>query len=222
MKIAEQLPIDQVISEWLKAEWYKSYFDNFREEYSQIVYSPDLLSDEENQTRKKLLESLRHDVITPLFNLSVSWYCLTLSSVEDYQNISIIPTGDWYEVSGTTFKVGTVPENLFHDIGHKEDIRKKTLYLQKHKRFDERMILVGSSENDLTVIEGNHRMVASLMHMQKNNISDLPQKVIAGFTDNIAKYRWSTQWEYINDFLSLCQKEEESFEYKPIEIKKIF
>lgn len=214
MKQAEQLTINQVISEWLKAEWYKSYFDGVRDEFTQIVMSPDVLSKEENNVRKKLLESVRHDVIVPLLNLDFTWYCLTLESIEDYANISVIPAGDWYEVSGRTFKVGEVPENLFHDIGHKEDILKKVAFLEKHKRFDERMILVGSSENDLTVVEGNHRMVASLMHMQKNNTTHFPQKVIVGYSPKIGKYRWSIQWEYINDFLELCKKEEASFDYK--------
>lgn len=212
---AEQLSIEQVISEWLKAEWYKSYFDSVREEFSQIVLSPDLLNSEENEMRRKLLETVRHDVVAPLYNLSFSWYCLTISSQEEYKGLFIIPAGDWYEVSGTTFRVGDVPEHIFHDLGHKEDIEKKVAFLQYHKRFDERMIVVGSSEKDLTIIEGNHRMVASLMHMQKENISAFPQKVIAGFSNHIAKYRWSMKWEYIDDFLALCRKEEASFDYEP-------
>ena len=214
MTRAEQLTIDHVISEWLKAEWYKSYFDTEREKHNQIVLYPDILNIEENEIRKKLLETVRYDVIAPLYTLSVTWYCLTVSTQKEYEKFSIIPVGNWYEISGGTFQVKDVPANLRYDAGHKADILKKVDFLKTHKRFNERMIVVGTSESDLTIIEGNHRMAASLIHMQNNNIEEFPQKIIAGFSDHITKYRWSMQWEYIQDVLDLCKKEVESFHYE--------
>ena len=214
MTRAEELSIDHVISEWLKAEWYKSYFDSEREKFSQVVLYPDILNPEENDIRKKLLESVRYDLIGPLYKLSVSWYCFTVSTQEEYANFFIVPVGNWYEISGRTFQVRDVPANLHFDVGHRADIVKKVDFLKDHKRFNERMIVVGSSENSLTVIEGNHRMAASLIHMQNNNIHEFPQKIIAGFSDHITKYRWSMEWEHIQDVLDLCKKEVESFKYE--------
>lgn len=209
MQFLEKISIEQVASEWLQAEWYKSYFDDVREKYAEVI-TPDITNKRENDIRKEILFSVRHDVVAPLYHLGCTWKKVLLDK-DDMLHLFTIPASDWYAITGKTFQLKNIPENLAYDVGHKTNIKKKLTLLNKGEKLKNGIILVGSSEKDLTIIEGNHRMASFMLYLTQNNKLPYEQEVIVGLTPQIEKYRWSIKWEKIATFLQLCQDEEKSF-----------
>lgn len=206
MKLKDKITIDVVLGEWLKAEWYKSYFDNIRASYSNIVNSPNYNDREENNLRNNLMEEVRPDVIPPLFQLPFEWQLAEIESSNEFRSLNIIPSDDWYLVTGRTFRLKDTPLNLHLHEGHQVDIQKKKDTLRKKGLFQAKLILVGASPEKLTIIEGNHRAVAYLLFAQEAKSLFLPLEVIFGSCPQITKYRWSIEWENVPLLYQYCEK----------------
>lgn len=211
MKIIKQISIEEVVLEWLQAEWYKSYYDDLRKQYNYLVVDPHLTDSKENALRKDILFRVRHNIIAALYNLSVTWQRVSLETA-DIARLFIIPASDWYTITGKTFQLQNVPQQVEEDlVGHKASILHQLEKLQKGEKLNNKIIVIGSSEDNLTIIEGNHRMSALMMYLAQTKNIIYQQEVTIGWTQKVHRYRWSIKWEKIDEFMQLCKDENVSF-----------
>lgn len=124
MNLVRQITINEVLCEWLRAEWYKKSFDNIRNQYSYLVDNPSF-SNNDSELRKSLMLQIWPDVVKPLLELPFTWYLAKLDNHEELNELYIITSDDWYLVTGKSFKSSNTFGNFYLNDTHRVDIEKK-------------------------------------------------------------------------------------------------
>lgn len=206
MKLIRQIDVNFVLWEWLKAEWYKDPFNNIRDEYSYLVKNPNFENYNENGQRKSIMLQLRPDVIKPLLELPFVWYIGKFENYDEFKDLYIITSDDWYLVTNKSFKLSQTVNNLHHNQVHESDVREKLNILRNKGSFEDSLILGGRTKDKMTIIEGNHRAITYLHYNDETNSNVMPDQVIVGLCSYINQYRWSVEWDGMPWLFQECER----------------
>ncbi len=97
MKRLERVSEDEIISEFLRAEFYQKEFDKDRRQFEQIVYHPNLENEAENSLRRALLYRRRATMWREL-PPNTKWYEVDFCP-EDSERVNVFPRAQWRAVA---------------------------------------------------------------------------------------------------------------------------
>lgn len=198
-----RLSEDEVLSEFLKNEFYEKQYDRYREKLSRLVYQPDLGSRSENELRRALLFHRRGQMWREIPR-DTQWWQVELSP-ENLARIRIFPRSQWLRVAKGSFSLVEVVERLRTRIAS----RANNEFLSKIRDLSEGLLedntassvlLIGIDQNSpLTIIEGNHRVAAAMLVSPDLALSRF--RFLCGFSPRMTECCWyrtdvASLWRY--------------------------
>lgn len=186
-----QVREDEVIAEFLKNEFYHPDFDEARREFAAIVLHPNLEDARENARRRQLLFRKRGGLWREL-PPDTSW-CEVSISPRALGRIRVFPRADWRRFAQRGFSLplfaSRIATSLAQSPGDSFLSALSVLQRQLAKGgIGGSVLLIGLDEDrPLTIIEGNHRMVAAAL-------SASPQlqafRFYCGFSPRMSRCCW--------------------------------
>ena len=167
MKKLSRITEAEIILEFLKSEFYHPEYDSDRGKFERLVYSADLSDDMENALRRALLFWRRGHMWREL-PPDTQWWEMEFSP-QEAQQVNIFPRAQWRAPARGNFAALNVAEQVRRDMLSESPsplaVKIKSLATMLHADGPKSTImLIGISEQlPLTMLEGNHRFVASLM-----------------------------------------------------------
>jgi O-antigen/teichoic acid export membrane protein len=167
IQLIRRVSEDEVIAEFLKSDFHCPEFQEYRDALQGIVFSPNCDDPEENAKRRALLFT-RHLSLWAEIPEETEWYEVRVSEPE-IPLIRVFPRAQWRKVARGNFSITEVVRVL---RAHRHKLRGP--FLSRIAAITERLaeadggfgavILIGVGENEpLTVLDGNHRLVAALL-----------------------------------------------------------
>src|SRR3954451_15312244 len=161
---------DEVISEFLRSEFYQSEFDPYREQFREMVEHPDLESAWENKLRRALL-FLRRGRLWRELPVDTEWWQVDLQPA-DFRRLRVFPRNHWRGLAKENFYLAEMIEGIRQRVEAEpsERFAKKLSSLreefaQSTAKRSSSILLIGIDESGpLTIIEGNHRLRAALVN----------------------------------------------------------
>jgi len=167
MKRVRPVTEAEVISEFLKNEFYHEEFHRDRDQFERLVLFADITREDENALRRALLFRRRGHMWREL-PADTQWWEMQLEP-EDLCKLRVFPRADWRKVSNGSFALS--------DIVHRVRTRKFSgrigdfiskihvlSYQLRHRTDVTSVILIAEDEaSTVTIIEGNHRLTAALL-----------------------------------------------------------
>ena len=199
MKIIRQSSEDEMISEYLKAEYSSSRFSENIQEAMQkisiseiIILSPDLQNISENRLRRELLGAFRgyglNQSMFERFPDITDWFLCSFSK-EDIDKIRYIDYSYWNELSGGTKlpidAVRTIHEGISIYGQSNEGFINAASYIRNGGVFNKMFFLTGDFEK-YVIVEGHMRMTAYAI--EPDYFNDI--EVIVGKCDGNELKNW--------------------------------
>jgi len=162
-----RVPHDEVIAEFLKNEFYHSDFDEVRKEYASIVLNPNLQDDRENLRRRQLLFRKRGGLWREL-PADTAWWEVAISPLA-LGRVRVFPRADWRRYSQRGFSLPQFAGHIANGLAQPapDAFLSELSMLQRQLakgNVGGSVLLIGIDEDKpLTIIEGNHRMVAAAL-----------------------------------------------------------
>lgn len=159
---------DEVISEFLKSDFYNPDFEDYREALSTLVKQPDLSNPVENAKRRALL-FIRHASLWRVLPEGTQWFEVSLRPA-DFERIRVFPRAHWRKVAKGDFAIAEVVEEIaagrcknIVEPGFLQKIVDIRNWLEQDVDAGA-VLLIGINERGpFTVLDGNHRLAASLL-----------------------------------------------------------
>jgi len=195
-----RLDENEVISEFLKNEFYEREYDGLRTKLLDLVYSPDIEDARENTMRRALLYRRRGRMWRELPR-DTEWWQVELT-VDELERVRVFPRAHWLRLAHGSLYMSDIVERLQQFANEKDDrpfLRKIRILKEKLQRPvpETSVLLIGvNEESPLTIIEGNHRMTAALMSSPELMASRF--RLLCGFSPRMTECCW-----YQTDFSSL-------------------
>jgi O-antigen/teichoic acid export membrane protein len=193
---------EEIISEFVKAEFYQPEFDPYREQYGPIIYHPDLSNEQENGARRALLFRRRGRMWRELPKDTV-WWEVELQK-GDIARVRAFPRKQWRTFASNSFYL----TEMIEGIRKKVETREPSPFILKMRAVvqdlddnivPDSVLLIGLDERGpLTIIEGNHRMAAALM-LAPDTVHQR-FRFYCGLSPNMAQCCW-----YQTDFVTLSR-----------------
>jgi len=193
---------EEIISEFVKAEFYQPEFDPYREQYGPIIYHPDLSNEQENAARRALLFRRRGRMWRELPKDTVWWEVELQKS--DIARVRAFPRKQWRSFASSSFYL----TEMIEGIRKKVETREPSPFILKMRAVvqdlddnivPDSVLLIGLDERGpLTIIEGNHRMAAALM-LAPDTVHQR-FRFYCGLSPNMAQCCW-----YQTDFVTLSR-----------------
>lgn len=158
---------DEVISEFLKSDFHRPIFLNYREELRDLVFQPDIKSREENAKRRALF-FIRYLALWNEIPVGTEWHEIEVGA-EDLGRIRVFPRAQWRRIGKGNFRINEIVERFrAHENMLGEQFQGKISALRERLLCDGGnlgpVILIGvSNSGPLTILDGNHRLVAALL-----------------------------------------------------------
>jgi hypothetical protein len=182
----------EVISEFLKGEFYHREFDRDRAFFQDIVFDPHLTDPAENALRRALLFRRRGTMWREL-PPDTQWWEIELEP-EDLDRVSVFPRAQWRSIAQGNFRALHVAE-LIHrqfDPARTGNLAAKIHNLRTLMRSEgprSTILLIGIDEMcPATLLEGNHRFVAALLLPREIMLRRL--RVACGYSPSMDKCCW--------------------------------
>jgi O-antigen/teichoic acid export membrane protein len=167
VRLLRQVSEDEVIAEFLKSDFNSPVFQNYRKCLCEIVANPDFNNSRENATRRALL-FLRHRSLWREIPSGTEWFEATLRE-PDLDRISAFPRAHWRKLADGDLSVTAIANHVQKDRHLlDEQFAAKITDIGNHLLLGGNgfgaVILLGLNQNErLTVLDGNHRLVAALL-----------------------------------------------------------
>lgn len=166
-RIIRSVSEDEVISEFLKSDFYSPEFRRYQESLHKVVCTPDLDNAGDNARRRALL-FLRHLALWKELPIGTKWFEVEINEA-DLGQIRAFPRAHWRKLAHGNFSMTEVTEGM-RSRQHLVDAQFLTKMasigdqlLQEDHGFSA-VILIGVNERGpLTVLDGNHRLVAATL-----------------------------------------------------------
>ncbi|HEV2115638.1 MAG TPA: hypothetical protein VGR48_06420 [Terriglobales bacterium] len=158
---------NEVIAEFLKNEFYHPDFDDVRKEFAAIVLNPNLQDEGENIRRRQLLFRKRGGLWREL-PADTTWWEVSMRA-RALGRVRVFPRADWRRYSQRGFSLpqfaGRIAAGLAKPAPDSFVSGLSVLQAQLVKNgVGGSVLLIGIDEDKpLTIIEGNHRMVAAAL-----------------------------------------------------------
>ena len=166
VRLIRRVSEDEVIAEFLKSEFHRQEFREYRHSLGEIVNNPNIYDADENAKRRALLY-LRHRALWKEIPAGTEWYEMEADKC-DLAQIRVFPRAQWRKIGRGNFAITEILHGMRvrrHAIDNTfmakiTAIRKKLL----RDTPGGAVILIGPNESEpLTIVDGNHRLVAALL-----------------------------------------------------------
>ncbi len=156
----------EVISEFLRNEFYQKEYNRDRDELEEYVIHPDLTNKAQNAVRRALLFRRRGRMWRELPK-DTQWYEVEIDE-QDLNRIRVFPRAHWRKISNGSFllseivkRIRSAPSARSHPAFSKiHSLRYRLL----RDPIDSAVLLIGVDETQpLTILEGNHRLAAAML-----------------------------------------------------------
>ncbi len=167
VRLVRRVAEDEVIAEFLKSDFHRHEFHEYKESFGDLVLKPNLDDPEENAKRRALL-FIRHLALWKELPLNTEWFEVEIDDT-DLSRIRIFPRAQWRKVargsfSATDVAVGMRTRRSLLDAGFLSKIDAIGHKLGRDPSEFAAVILIGLNEQEpLTVLDGNHRLIAALL-----------------------------------------------------------
>lgn len=191
VRLIRRLPEDAVIAEFLKSDFHCPEFREYQKTLHEIVVNPDLASASENAKRRALL-FLRHLALWKEIPTETEWYEVEINET-DIGHIRAFPRAQWRKLARGKFSIPAVIEGMRKrasviDAPFLSKITTIGDQLRQGNTQFGAVILIGISENEpLTVLDGNHRLVAATL-TSPHQLQKL--KFICGLSPRMTECCW--------------------------------
>lgn len=192
MKKLRRVTESEVISEFLKNEFYQEEFHRDRHRYEHLVLDADLTNEEDNLLRRVLLFRRRGHMWRELPS-DTQWWEVELE-LEDLMLIRVFPRAHWRKIANGSFALNDIVLQIrSHKFsGRVADFISKIQSLSYRLRYDNdssSVILIGlDEEHPITIIEGNHRMTAGMLSSPETVHKRF--RVFLGMSDRMSEVCW--------------------------------
>lgn len=192
MKKLCRITEEEVISEFLKAEFYQVEYDGDRRQFESIVYDPNLGSEAENALRRALLYRRRGSMWRELPG-DTQWWEIDFCPHESGQ-VNVFPRAQWRAIARGNFKALHVAELIRRkfSLANPGPLALKIQALSALMHYEgpkSTVLLIGINERTpLTLLEGNHRFVASLLLPRELMLRRI--RLVCGFSPVMEKCCW--------------------------------
>lgn len=167
VRLIRSMSEDEVIAEFLRSEFSSPEFEDYREPLGAIVTAPNFDDPGENAKRRALL-FLRHLALWKEIPAGTEWYEVTVNELE-LDSIRVFPRAQWRKLARGNYSITEVAARLqthrhILDAPFLAKLDSLSELLREDRAGDGVVILIGLSESEpLTVLDGNHRLMASLL-----------------------------------------------------------
>jgi O-antigen/teichoic acid export membrane protein len=209
--VLKRRPVEEseVIAEFLRNEFYHPEFHRYWQRLEKIVFTPDYADSGQNALRRALLFRKRGRMWREL-PADTQWWEVELDAA-DLSRVRVFPRSHWRELADSNFTLGEVAGNIRTRAGRglNGNFLAKIRSLRTHLREEEGpatvILLIGIDEcSPLTIIEGNHRMVAAML--LSPHIACQRFRFLCGLSPRMAECCWyktdiSTLFHYTKNSL---------------------
>jgi O-antigen/teichoic acid export membrane protein len=207
--ILKRRPVDEdeVIAAFLKNEFYHPEFHRYWQRLEKIVLSPDFGDTDQNALRRALLFRRRGRMWREL-PADTEWWEVELEP-EDLARVRVFPRSHWRKIADSSFALAEIAENIRTrrglDGSFLSKVRSLTTHLREEKRPATVVLMIGIDERSpLTIIEGNHRMVAAML-LSPHTVCER-FRFVCGFSPRMTECCWyktdfATLWRYTKNTL---------------------
>jgi O-antigen/teichoic acid export membrane protein len=167
LRLIRQVSEDEVIAEFLRSDFGKPVFRQYREMLGEIVTSPNLDDAAENEKRRALF-FLRHQALWNELPPGTKWHEVQFKD-EDLGRIRVFPRAQWRKIARGNFSITKVAECLRRRRNIiDEPLLTKIDAIRNRLLADDPVfgpvLLIGTSKDEhLTILDGNHRLVAAML-----------------------------------------------------------
>lgn len=192
MKKLRRVTESEVISEFLKNEFYQEEFHHDRDQFESLVIHADLSDEDANALRRALLFRRRGHMWREIPR-GTSWWEVQIEP-EDLERIHVFPRAQWRKVADGSFLLKDIAARLGTECysGKTREFIAKVQALSQRLRGAEdqsAVILIGIDEyQPVTILEGNHRLTAALMASPEVLRSRF--RVYCGFSPRMSESCW--------------------------------
>jgi len=171
-----QVSEQEVIAEFLKAEFYQREFDPYRESVSAVVFDGNIRDEGQNAIRKALLYRRRGRLWRELPD-DTTWWEIELRS-SDLARIRAFPRKQWRKFAEGDFHLVTMIDRIRSHVDSSDrswfsrKMRSVTADLQANSISNSVLLIGVDDRGPLTIIEGNHRMAAAML----SSAATVPQR----------------------------------------------
>jgi hypothetical protein len=182
----------EVVAEFLKGEFFHPEFDADREIFETIVHQPDFADEAENAIRRALLFRRRATMWRELPD-ETQWWEIEIEP-DDFKRINVFPRAQWRRISEGNFQALHVAERIRTQLeqGKSSMLLAKIHILRTNMQLEgpkSTVMLIGVDEqHPLTLLEGNHRFISSLLLPREVMLRRL--RLVAGFSPQMEKCCW--------------------------------
>ena len=215
MKKLRRVTEPEVISEFLKNEFYQEEFQHDRDQFERLVLDPDLTNQKENAIRRALLFRRRGHMWREL-PADTQWWQVQLE-FEDLARVRVFPRAHWRRIADGSFQLSDIVRRI-----RSERFSGKTrLFISKIQALSYRLrvhqdhssiLLIGVDENSpVTILEGNHRLTAALL--ASPSVLQTRFSVLCGFSPRMTESCWyetnlANLWRYARNRIKNLQDRE--------------
>jgi hypothetical protein len=200
MKKLRRITEAEVIAEFLKGEFFYPEYNADRERFARMVNHPDLTDESENELRRALFFR-RRDTLWWELPEDRQWWEVEYEPA-DVERVNVFPRANWLKLSRGNFKALHVAERVRRRMqaARPDQFAAKMAAICSSMQSDAPkglIIFLGLDEQRrVTLLEGNHRFIASLLAPESNLLAGA--RLIGVFSPSMEKCCW-----YKTSFLTL-------------------
>jgi O-antigen/teichoic acid export membrane protein len=192
LHLRRALRVEEVMAEFLKSEFHHAEFDQYRNQFDDLVKHPDLNSERENDLRQALL-FLRRGSMWRELPADTKWFELELTP-NDLERIRFFPRAQWRRAARGSFYLTNVVDRIRPKLQAPnsskfiDKLRLLTLSVQE-SLVSPTVILIGVDDKTrLTILDGNHRLAAAMLGQPDSVCSRF--RFICGLSSEMMKCCW--------------------------------
>lgn len=193
-RLLREVSEDEVISEFLKSDFYRPIFQQYKEALGRIVLHPNL-SDPQENARRRALFLVRHLSLWNEIPAGTRWYEIEMTESRLGQ-IRVFPRAQWRRIGKGNFWITEIASRLDALLNARRD-EDDSQFLAKLAAIRDRftgdsgplgsVILIGVNESGpLTLLDGNHRLVGAMLASGK--VRNL--RFLCGFSPKMRECCW--------------------------------
>ena len=194
-RLIREVSEDEIISEFLKSDFYRPIFQQYKEHVGGIVMNPNLRDPGEN-TRRRALFLIRHLSLWNEIPADTRWYEIEMTESRLGQ-IRVFPRAQWRRIGRGNFWITGIASRI-NDLLNARQGADDSSFLNKivaiRDRFIENsgplgsVILIGvNASGPLTLLDGNHRLVAAIL-ASGNKVKNL--RFLCGLSPRMRECCW--------------------------------
>ncbi|HMC32148.1 MAG TPA: hypothetical protein VKL99_15045 [Candidatus Angelobacter sp.] len=192
MKKLRRITEAEVVAEFLKGEFFHQEYDADRERFARIVHDPDLADETENALRRALLFR-RRDTMWWELPEDRQWWEIEFEPA-DVERVSVFPRAHWRKLAQGNFQAQHVAERVRRqmEVVQQDEFACKMAAICSTKQAGDSpglVIFLGLDESHpVTLLEGNHRFIASLLAPESNLLAGA--RMVGVFSPSMEKCCW--------------------------------